>query len=124
MPPGSTPYPPSSSSLPSSRSTLPAVPSDQLTPLSQSPTVAYRSVPSRLRGGISRSYTAPHGGEDLRGKDDRLEIQSGEYSGDEGIIEGFVEEVTAEDGPQLAGTPRSPTMLWLKRYGVRSQKNV
>lgn len=117
MLPASTPRPPSSSSRPSSRA-------NQLTPLSQSRSAPYSSIPSRLRAGISRSYSAPQGGDDLRGRADRHEIQSGEYSEDEGEIQGFVEEVTAEDGPQVAGMPRSVTMPWLKSYGVRSQKSV
>lgn len=124
MLPASTPRPPSSSSRPSSRSKQAAAPSDQHTPLSLSRTVPYSSIPSRLRAGISRSYTAPQGGDDLRGRADRHEIQSGEYSEDEGEIQGFVEEVTAEDGPKIAGIPRSATVLWLKSYGVRSQKSV
>lgn len=39
-------------------------------------------------------------------------------------MQGYVEEVTAEDGPEVAGMPRSATMLWLKSYGVGRQKNV
>lgn len=123
MPPASTPRPPSSSSRPSSRSKQ-SVPSDQFTPLSQSPTVAYSSIPSRLRAGIGRSYTSLQGEEGLRGRAGRDETQSGGYSEDEGGIQGYVEEVTAEDGPEVAGMPRSATMLWLKSYGVGRQKNV
>lgn len=119
MLPASTPRPPSSS-----RSKQAAVHPDQLTPLSQSRTIPYSSIPSRLRAGISRSYTAPQGGDDLSGKAERHEIRSGEYSEDESEIQGYVEEVTAEDGPQVAGMPRSATMLWLKCYGVRCQKSV
>lgn len=124
MLPASTPRPPSSSSRSPSRSNQAATLADQLTPLSQSRTVPYSSIPSRSRPGVSRSYSAPQGGDDPRGRADRHGIQSGDYSEDEGEIQGFVEEVTAEDGPQVAGMPKSVTMSWLKSYGVRSQKTV
>lgn len=118
FPASTTPRPASSSSRP------PSSRSNQLTPLSQSSAAPYSSIPSRLRAGISRSYSAPQGGDDLRGRAGRHEIQSGEYSEDEGEIQGFVEEVTAEDGPQVAEMPRSVTMAWLKSYGARNQKSV
>lgn len=124
MLPASTPRPPSSSSRPSSGSKQTAALADQLTPLSQSRTAPYSSIPSRLRVGISRSYSAPQGGDDLRERADRHENQSGGYSEDESEIQGFVEEVTTDDGPQVAEMPRSMTMTWLKSYGVRSQKRV
>lgn len=125
MPPASTPHSLSSSSRTSSPPKQSAVPSDQHALLSQSPpTVAYSSIPSRLRAGISRSYTAPHGGEHRRARAERNETHPADYSEDEGAIQGFAEEVTAEDGPEVAGMPRSATMLWLKSYGDRSQKSV